>query len=194
MLAQQTTPNYYTLAEYLALEEQAEYKNEYYQGQIRAMAGASANHNRLVSNLHANLYHALEAKSCEVFVNDLRVWVEQKDLGAYPDVMVVCGGLEFLEGRTDTVINPKIIIEVLSESTAIYDKGDKFYAYWTLDTFEEYVLVDQYQIRVEYFRRVDEKIWELRVFTKLDDYLTLQSIDVALPLDRIYRNVDWDEK
>lgn len=88
MLAQQTKDTPYTFAEYLALEEEAGHKSEYYQGQIRAMAGASPNHNRLVSNLHANLYNALEGKPGEVFVNDLRVWVERKNLAAYPDVLM----------------------------------------------------------------------------------------------------------
>jgi Uma2 family endonuclease len=105
----------------------------------------------------------------------------------------VCGAPEFLEERADTITNPKVIIEVLSKSTAGYDRGDKFQAYWTLDTFHEFVLIDQYRIHIEYFRRMSEKEWRLRVLTKEDDVLSLESITAELPLDQIYRNVSWDE-
>ena len=107
--------------------------------------------------------------------------------------MVICGEPDFIEGRTDTITNPKVIIEVLSKSTAEYDRSDKFHAYWTLDAFEEYVLIDQYRLQVEYFRRVEEKQWELQVFTQMDDRLALKSIAVQIPLNVIYRNITWDE-
>ncbi len=143
--------HFYTFEEYLTLEEKAEYKSEYHQGKILAMAGASANHNRIAGNVFNAISNAIEARSCEAFMSDLRLWIEQKEIAAYPDVMVVCGGLKFVKGRSDTITNPKVIIEVLSKSTTGFDKGDKFYAYWTLDTFEECVFVDQYKMRVEYF-------------------------------------------
>ena len=111
----------------------------------------------------------------------------------YPDVMVVCGEPEFLEGRSDTIINPKVILEVLSKSTAAYDRSDKFHAYWSLDSFDEYVLIDQYRVHVEYFRRESEKIWELDVLTDIDDVLHLKSIEIEIPLSKIYRNVKWAE-
>ena len=183
----------YTREEYLLLEEKAEYKSEYRQGKIVAMAGASLNHNRIVSNMHAALYNAIEAKSCEVFMSDLRLWIEKRRLYTYPDVTVICDEPEFVEDRTDTIINPKIIIEVLSKSTESYDRGDKFHAYWTLDTFEEYVLVDQYRVHVEYFRKIDEKIWEIIVLTRADETLTLKSIEIEIPLGKIYRNVEFEE-
>jgi Uma2 family endonuclease len=103
------------------------------------------------------------------------------------------GEPEFFEGRTDTITNPKVIIEILSKSTESDDRSDKFHAYWNLDTFEEYVLVDQYRVHVEYFRRVSQKQWELQVFTKMSDALTLKSIEVEISLDEIYHNVTWDE-
>lgn len=184
---------FYTFEEYLAYEEQAEYKSEYRQGQIVAMAGASLAHNRIVSNIHATLYNALQTKPCDVFTSDLRLWVKQENRAVYPDIMVICGEPHLVEGRTDTVTNPKLIIEVLSKSTAEDDRSDKFQAYWSLDTFEEYVLVDQYRVRVEYFRRVNEKLWELLVFTQSGDILTLKSIKVELPLDKIYHQVRWEE-
>jgi Uma2 family endonuclease len=108
--------------------------------------------------------------------------------------MVICGEPELVEGRTDTVTNPTVIIEVLSKSTAEEDRSDKFQAYWTLPTFEEYVLVDQYRAQVEYFRRVRDRQWELLVFTKLDDILRLKSIGVEISLEQIYRNVRFELK
>lgn len=190
MLANKET--IYSHADYFALEEQAEVKSEYYQGHVVAMTGASLNHNRLAGNIHTSLNNALSNHPCETFIGDVRVWVEKKDIFTYPDVMVVCGPPVLMENRTDTLTNPKVIIEILSPSTTGYDRGEKFQAYWSLDSFEEYVLVDQYQMRVEYFRRVDETLWELRVFTKLDDVLTLQSIDVKISLDKIYQDMRWD--
>ncbi len=187
MLAEQ--PKTYTPEEYLVLEEQAEYKSEYRQGQIVAMTGASLNHNYIVSNVHATLYNLLEATSCRVFSNDLRLWIEKKRLYTYPDILVVCGQPEFIEGRNDTVVNPKVIIEVLSKSTRNYDRGEKFQTYWTLDSLAEYVLIDQYRLQVEYFRQVTEKEWVLRVLVKEDDILELESLQVAIPLNKIYRDV-----
>ncbi len=185
---------YHTLEEYFVLEQKAEYKSEYHRGKIVAMAGASLEHNRIVSNVHAALYNMLEAKLCDVFASDLRLWIEKKSRVVYPDVMVICGEPELVTGRTDTITNPKVIIEVLSESTERYDRGHKFQAYWTLDSFEEYVLIDQYRIRVEYFRRVSEKEWLLRVLTKLDETLQLESLGVEIPLSQIYRNVTGEEQ
>ena len=121
----------------------------------------------------------------------MRLHIEPKSIYAYPDVMVVCGEPEFVEERTDTIINPKVVIEVLSKSTESYDRGDKFHAYWSLDSFEEYVLIDQYRVHVEYFRRVNDKIWELRVLTKQDERLILQSVEVEIELSQIYRRVKW---
>ncbi len=192
MLAKQR--HFYTHEEYLALEEKAEYKSEYRQGEIVAMAGASLNHNRIAGDVHTILNNALEGKPCESFIGDVRLWIEKKNLYTYPDVMVVCAKPELVEGRTDTIINPKIIIEVLSKSTAGYDKGDKFQAYWAVDTFEEYVLIDQYRVHVEYFRQVSDKEWLLRVLTKADDVLKLESIEVEIALNKIYRNVTWAEE
>ncbi len=183
----------YSHAEYFAREAEADVKSEYYQGRLVAMTGGSLNHNRIAKNISFAIDDLAADHGCETFIGDVRVWIEAKDIFAYPDVIVVCGQPALMADRPDTVTNPKIIIEVLSKSTAGYDKGDKFYGYWSLETFEEYVLVDQYQMRVEYFRRVDEKIWELRLFTRPEDQVQLQSVDATLPLDRIYRNVDWRE-
>lgn len=190
MLAQK--PHFYTFEEYLALEDQAEYKSEYQQGRIMAMAGASLTHNRIIGNIHATLHNVLQTKPCDVFMSDLRLCIKQENRAVYPDITVICGTPQLVEERTDTVTNPKLIIEVLSKSTAEADRSDKFQAHWSLDTFEEYVLVDQYRMRVEYFRRLNEKLWELLVFTQPDDILTLKSIAVELSLAQIYHQVQWE--
>jgi Uma2 family endonuclease len=183
----------YTHAEYFALEEQADHKSEYFGGKIVAMASASLNHNRIAKNISFAIDNSVAGKPCESFIGDVRLWIEKRDSYTYPDVMVICGEPEFVEDRTDTVINPKVIIEVLSESTEGYDRGDKFRTYWTLDSLEEYILVDQYRMRVEYFKRISEKEWRLRVLTKADDPLVLESLGLEIPLSETYENVTWDD-
>jgi Uma2 family endonuclease len=184
----------YTPSEYLLLEAQADYKSEYYRGQIVAMAGASPNHNRITLNLATALSNAQQDHACEVFATDLRVWIAKRDIYVYPDLIVVCGTLELVEGRTDTITNPQVIMEVLSDSTERYDRGEKFRAYWSLDSLEEYVLLDQYRSRVEYFRRLSEKEWQLLVLTQAEDRLVLTALGVEMPLSQIYRNVSWDDE
>ena len=183
----------YTFEEYLIREEGAEYKSEYHQGQILAMSGASLNYNRIVGNLHAALYNALQGKPCNVFMSDLRLWIAEKRRAVYPDLTIICGTPALVAGRNDTVTNPKVIIEVLSKSTAEDDRSDKFHAYWTLKSFEEYILVDQYRLHVEYFRRVNPRQWELLVFTQPNEILTLKSLTVTIPLEQIYHQVVWEE-
>ncbi len=184
---------FYTPAEYLTLEEEADYKSEYYQGEIFALAGASANHNRIVRNLCVALSNGLEEKPCEVFISDMRLFVEREDLYTYPDLMAICGQLEFVAGRTDTITNPFILVEVLSKSTEAYDRGKKFEFYRTIETFEEYVLIDQERVHIEYFRRVGDKQWVLMVFNDLADTLRFEAIEVDVPLERIYRQVSFAE-
>jgi Uma2 family endonuclease len=184
--------HYYTHAEYFAQEEQAETKSEYRRGEIIAMAGTSLNHNRIARNSAFAINQAIKNKPCEVFIGDVRLWIAKKDFFTYPDVMVICGQPVLVEGRPDTVSNPTVVIEVLSESTAGYDRSDKFRAYWTLDSLAEYVLIDQYRQQVEYFRRVSEKEWRLLVLTKPEDALPLESLEVTVPLSEIYRGVTWE--
>jgi Uma2 family endonuclease len=192
MLARETY--FYSHEEYFALEEQADTKSEYWRGEIVAMAGASINHNRISGNVFNALSNALRTKSCEAFMSDVRVWIGRRDIFTYPDVMTICGEPKFVESRTDTVTNPNLIIEVLSESTAAYDRSEKFQAYWTLPSLKEYVLIDQYRMRVEYFKRVSNKEWRLLVFSNPDEVLKLNSVGVEIPLNEIYLNVTWDEE
>ncbi len=194
MLAGQFQQRFYTPEEYLELEDRAEHKSEYLDGEVAALAGTSLNHNRISGNIFSILKEALAGAPCEVFFADIKVWIEAHNYFIYPDVMVLCGKKQFLKGRSDTVTNPQIIIEVLSKSTERYDRNDKFHACWTLDSLEEYVLIDQYRMRVEYFKQTSEKEWMLRVLTGPDEALVLQSIDLEIPLSDIYHRVEWEEE
>ena len=147
---------YYTPEEYLALEEAADYRSEYFQGEIFAMSGGSANHNRITKNLVIALERSFENKPCEAFMTDMRLLVKKNGLYTYPDIMAVCGQLEFAEGRDDTLTNPVVIVEVLSKSTQDYDRGGKFALYRAIETFQDYVLIDQHTIQVEHFHRLDD--------------------------------------
>ncbi|GAB4423602.1 MAG: Uma2 family endonuclease [Anaerolineae bacterium] len=179
--------------EYLALEETAEDRSEYYRGEIFAMSGASVNHNRIAKNTVTGLDTAFAGKPCEAFITDMRLLVRPNGLYTYPDVMVVCGPLQFAPDRDDTLTNPTVIFEVLSKSTEGYDRGAKFELYRALESLQDYVLVDQYKIHVEHFHRLDDGRWILQEFNQLEATLHLETVDATLPLEHIYRNVTWEE-
>lgn len=183
---------YYTPEEYLALEEAADYRSEYYQGEILARSSSSVNHNRIAGNLMIALERAFENKPCEAFITDMRLLVKKNGLYTYPDVMAVCGQLEFAEGRDDTLTNPVVIVEVLSKSTQDYDRGGKFTLYRAIETFQDYVLIDQHSVHVEYFHKLDDGRWILQEFTSSDDVLTITSIDFEISLQQIYQKVTWE--
>ncbi len=184
--------NYFSPEEYLALEEVADYKSEYYQGEIFAMSGRSANHNRIAKNLVIALEVALESKPCETFITDMRLLVKKNGLYTYPDVMVICGQLEFAEGRTDTLTNPIVIVEVLSKSTQDYDRSAKFELYRAIETLQDYVLIDQARVHVEYFRKLEDGRWLLQEFNQLEAILRVEAVGVEIPLSRVYQRVEWE--
>lgn len=183
---------FYSPEEYLALEELAEYRSEYYRGEIFAMSGGSVNHNRIAKNVVVTLDAALASKPCETFITDMRLLVKKNGLYTYPDVMIVCGRLEFATGRTDTLTNPVAIIEVLSESTQAYDRGAKFELYRALETLQDYVLIDQSRVHVEYFHKLDDGRWLLTEFNELEMVLRLEAVGVELPLSQVYQRVEWE--
>lgn len=183
---QQPRKQFYNVEEYLALEEKAEMRSEYYQGEIFAMTGGSINHNQIVLNL-VRLFSALP-KSCRTFAADLRLRVETHDLFTYPDVMVVCGKPEFYEKRTDTITNPVLLIEVLSKSTEAYDRGKKFEFYRALPSLREYILVDQYRAHADQFI-LKEGNWQL---LDVAETLRFDSLDFTCKVQEIYRDVDFD--
>ena len=184
---------YYSVEEYFRIDEDTEYRNEYYRGEIFAMSGGTANHNRIAGNIFGELYSKLANGPCEAFISDLRILVERAELYTYPDVAVVCGPLKFVEGRTDTITNPIVIVEVLSPSTESYDRGKKFEFYRGLDTLRDYVLIDQDRLYVEHFSHAGDRQWMLRVFDDAADVLDLESIGVQIALSTIYQRVAWED-
>ncbi len=182
---------YYTPEEYLALEKTAEYKSEYYKGEMFAMADSTVNHDRICRNLIQDVGQALENKPCEVFTSNMRVLVRPIDFYTYPDVSVICGQPELAQGRRDIIVNPVVIIEVLSDSTKNYDAKQKFSLYRGITTLQDYILIDQSQVQLHYYHKIDARHWLLEVSEDLDDILKLPSIGVEIALNRIYNKVNF---
>ena len=178
-----------TPEEYLALERKAEFRSQYDSGLIIAMPGGSRNHSIITVNVSGEIRQQFKGRPCEVFMIDLRLCVSPAGLYTYPDVMAACGELQFLDASTDTLLNPAMIVEVLSESTESYDRGRKFAHYQRLASLQEYVLIAQDELRVERYRRRGDE-WVLSVFTDVDDRLHLASIDCEIPLREIYDRVE----
>lgn len=188
----QTQQRSYSPEEYLTLEEAADSKSEYIDGQIFPMAGGSTNHNRISLNLSSELNFAFKTRDYEVFMGDVRLWIPQKRIYTYPDVMVVVGELEYFGDRTDTITNPKVIVEVLSGSTKGYDQVGKFEAYRTIPTFVEYLLVDQTKIYVEQYAKTANKRWSLREYDAEDTAITLASVEFQISLADVYNKAKFD--
>jgi len=177
--------------EYLELERKAEFKSEYLQGEMFAMAGASPRHGVVVTNLVAELRQQLKARPCIVYSNDIRLRVSTNGLYTYPDVMVVCGGVQFADDRKDTVLNPVLIVEVLSDSTRDYDRGRKFQHYRALPSLLEYLTVEQDAPHVERWTRQPEDHWLLTEFNDLSQSVQLTSVGCVLALTEVYDKVVW---
>lgn len=176
----------FTIAEYLELESNAEEKNEYYKGEIFAMSGALLPHSIIAGNTFSYLHQKLKGKNCRPFNSDMRVHVEKNTLFTYPDVSVVCGEVKTLNDDDFNLLNPVIIIEVLSKSTKSYDRGDKFKLYRDLQTLREYILIDSLSISVEAFRLNEKEHWELEEYKILDDNLDIPVLQLSIPLTELY--------
>ena len=183
------TKTYYSPQEYLELETKAEYRSEYYDGQIIPMAGGKPNHNKIALNLSSILNFALRGSSYDVFMSDLRLWIPNCRLYTYPDVMVVNTPLVFAENRQDTIINPLMIAEVLSDSTEKHDRGEKFRMYRTIPSFQEYLLISQTAMQVEKFAKNDSNQWVLSEFAGKDAKITFNSFEFEISLDELYNRV-----
>ncbi|MBI3756839.1 MAG: Uma2 family endonuclease [Deltaproteobacteria bacterium] len=181
---------YLTPEEYLAIEREAEYKSEYFNGEMFAMAGASERHVLIVTNVVSELRGQLKGRPCNVYSTDLRMRVSPTGLYTYPDVIVVCGQAQFADDQKDTLLNPTLIIEVLSSSTKDYDRGGKFEQYRSLASLSEYVLIDQEKYHVEHFLRQPDNRWLLAETNRLADTIQLSSITCNLALAEIYDKVD----
>ncbi len=189
---------HYTIEDYFAIEESSPVRHEFHGGEIFAMAGASLRHNRIVGNVFAALRAQLEGSDCEIFSSDLRVRTPG-GLYTYPDLLVVCGGVELsATDRLDTVLNPTVIVEVLSESTKDYDRGGKFTLYRELPSMREYVLIEQTSIRVEHFNnpatvRDARAEWPCQQYADAQARIVINALGVELSLAEIYARVEFDD-
>lgn len=176
------------MEDYLAAERRAIEKSEYFDGSVYAMSGASFEHNAIVANLITALKTRLRRGSCRVYPSDLRVATPNRRRYFYPDVTVVCGQAQSADEVADTLLNPTLLFEVLSDSTAAYDRGRKFLAYQTIPSLQEYVLVAQDEPRLECYRRQADG-WLYTQVAVLDGGLRLQSLELELPLAEVYEDV-----
>jgi len=182
-----------TPEQYLASERTGDQKHEYYRGEVFAMVGASFEHVGIVSNLVISLGNQLQGRPCRVFSSDLRVKVSQTGLYTYPDVGVVCDEPQFDDAYGDTLLNPRVIIEVLSASTEGYDRGKKFAHYRTIESLTEYLLIGQDQPRVEQYIRQPNHDWLLHEATEPAETIHLPSVECDLKLSDVYTNIEFSE-
>jgi Uma2 family endonuclease len=181
----------YTVAEYLALERASATKHEYFDGEIFAMAGATEPHNLISGNSLTSLNQRLRDRPCRVYPSDMRVLCPS-GLRTYPDVTVVCGTPQFEDGQRDTLLNPRVLIEVLSPSTETYDRGKKFENFQAIPSLREFLLICQDRPRVEHYTRqegADE--WTLKAVASLDASIHFPSLDCDIPLAEIYAKVEF---
>jgi Uma2 family endonuclease len=177
-----------TEEEYLAFERASESRHEYQSGRIYSMAGASREHNLITGNVAGELRSQLKGKPCETYSNDMRVRISRTRLYTYPDVVVVCGKPVFIDDYNDTLINPTLIVEVLSPTTEAYDRGEKFRDYRTIESFSEYVLIAQNKMAVDHFVK-QNNIW---VIKEVEQKVRLVTISCTLSLADIYDRVEFE--
>lgn len=182
-----------TIEEYLEIEQSSDTKYEYHDGYIYAMAGGSVNHSRIGGNIYGEIRNKLIEKNapCEIFNSDLKLHIQKENRYVYPDAMVICGDLQASEDYKEAITNPILIVEVLSKSTADYDRGDKFFFYQQIKSLQEYVLIEQDKMQIDIYSRRKNR-WKISRITKKDGSLHLSSLDITIDLDEIYRSVQFD--
>ncbi|MGB8698149.1 MAG: Uma2 family endonuclease [Thermosynechococcaceae cyanobacterium] len=190
MMTQALEQRTYTREEYLELEIASEERHEYVDGDIRLMTGGTPDHNDIASNLLVALKLLLKGKPYRIFITDQRLWIPDRNLYTYPDVMVIEKPLQLQLGRTDTVTNPCFIAEVLSKSTQDYDHGEKFSAYRTIDSFREYLLINQYRIHVEHYVKTATNQWLLSEYNDPNITLSLSTLDTQIEITTLYENIE----
>lgn len=192
MVMQVETKKNYSLLEYFEFEINALELHEYINGKIISIAGGTPNHNRIISNLYTTLNSAYKNQPYKVLLADQKLWIPERRIVTYPDVIVVSGELQLQEGRKDTIINPLMIMEVLSTSTRNYDKEEKFAAYRTIPSFQEYILIDQYSYHVECYYKTAQGNWVFSEYKNLADIINFNSFLLPISLADIYDKVSFD--
>lgn len=181
----------YSPEDYLELEINSRERHDYIRGEIVPMTGGTPNHNRITLNLSSALNFALKHQPYDAFVTEQRLWIPSAPIYTHPDVMVMARPLEFQENRRDTLTNPLLIAEVLSKSTRAYDKDDKFTAYRTLASFQEYLLIDQYRVHIEHYSKTEPQKWVFLEYDHPQTILSLFSLDFQIEIADIYDKVNF---
>ena len=184
---------HYSFEEYLVLEETADDKHEYQDGEIVQMTGGTTDHNKIALNFASNLKFALKRKQYDIFIGDVKLWIPTYRQGTYPDVMLIEGESIYYGSGKTTVLNPSLIVEVLSKSTQNYDQGDKFFYYRSIPQFEEYILVSQDQYYVMQFNKTQEGKWLLSEYMGVNSTLSLNSAEFQISFPELYENVIFDK-
>lgn len=178
-----------SLDDYRIAEEVAEFKSEYRDGEVVQINGGTYEQNGIALNWVTGLKVALKGQNYQVRAGDMRLWIPQYRQGVYPDVFVIAGDPIFTENRRDEILNPCLIVEVLSESTEARDRGEKFRYYQSIPECQEYILVSQYETRIEQFIRVSANEWTLRVYDNLEMTVNLEAIALSIPIAEIYEGI-----
>jgi Uma2 family endonuclease len=180
-----------TVAKYFEIERESSEKHEYFEGELFAMAGGKKNHNLIISNLIAIFHGFFKNKQCVVYPSDMKVAIDKYSHYTYPDISLVCGTSEFVNETEDSLINPIVVIEVVSESTEKYDRGKKFQSYRMISSLKEYILVSTEYKKIEIFTRSDNNKW---ILSESDNsgIIKLNSIEYELKLEDVYEKVEID--
>jgi Uma2 family endonuclease len=189
----QTPKRYHTPEEYLVLEETADYKSEYRDGEIIPMTGGTTNHNKIALNFASNLKFGLRGQNYDIYIGDVKLWIPRYRQYTYPDVMVIQGEPLYTGTGTTTVMNPLLIVEVLSKSTKNYDQGDKFLYYRSIPDFKEYILIDQARYYLMQYTKIPDGKWLLTEYESPEAILELSSIQFQISLNDIYEKVNFAE-
>ncbi len=183
--------NYTTAEEYLEMERTSQEKHELHHGTVITMTGASLKHNQIVRNLIVNIGSYLKGKSCNIYSSDLRTKIPSKDSFTYPDIIIVCGEPELLDDHFDTLLNPSVIIEVLSPSTEKYDRGFNFFFYMQIPSLKEYIMIDSTSINVHTSRKQNDSSWKFEELTDSNTSLIINTIKYAILINDIYDEVKF---
>lgn len=181
---------HWTVEEYLALEQDSEIKHEYIDGELFAMAGASENHNLISLNIGSSLLGQLRGTPCRTYPGDMRVHVVSRRY-VYPDITIVCEPPQFSEDKPPSLLNPLLVIEVLSESTTVRDRGEKAFYYRATESIQAYLLVEQNQPHIEQYVRQEDGSWRFTEVSALEDSIHLPTIDCTLQLAEVYERVEF---
>lgn len=194
----------YSVAEYLEIDRASPERYEYFDGEISLMAGESLRHGDISVNLIREISLELKGKDCRVLAKDtktksggfgLKFGQSKKGMFSYPDLVIICDEPQFQDEHRDIVLNPKVIVEVLSESTELFDRTDKFMRYRMFnETLTDYILVSQDKPQVEHFTRQDDNSWKLRVYIGLDETLVIESIECSVKISEIYDRLKFTKK